>query len=115
MCRDLAAALSAPSRIACIRRALPDDQLCETLQQVGALFTRALYPRLARETAHCRGAPWALPAGEGRVQVPPDACACVAPQVKGVGRWTVEMLMMFSLGRTNCLPVADLGVRKVGS
>jgi 3-methyladenine DNA glycosylase/8-oxoguanine DNA glycosylase len=33
-------------------------------------------------------------------------------QVRGVGRWTVEMLLMFRLGRPDVLPVGDLGVRK---
>lgn len=33
-------------------------------------------------------------------------------QVRGVGRWTVEMLLMFDLNRPDVLPVADLGVRK---
>jgi DNA-3-methyladenine glycosylase II len=32
--------------------------------------------------------------------------------VRGVGRWTVEMYLMFSLGRPDVLPVDDLGVRK---
>ncbi|HEU4570870.1 MAG TPA: methylated-DNA--[protein]-cysteine S-methyltransferase [Gemmatimonadales bacterium] len=32
--------------------------------------------------------------------------------VRGVGRWTVEMLLMFRLGRADVLPVDDLGVRK---
>ncbi|MBI1187153.1 MAG: DNA-3-methyladenine glycosylase 2 family protein [Alphaproteobacteria bacterium] len=36
-------------------------------------------------------------------------------QVKGVGRWTVEMYLMFSLGRPDVLPVDDLGVRKGAS
>jgi DNA-3-methyladenine glycosylase II len=33
-------------------------------------------------------------------------------EVKGVGRWTVEMLLIFNLGRPDVLPVDDLGVRK---
>lgn len=33
-------------------------------------------------------------------------------QVRGIGRWTVEMLLMFRLGRPDVLPVDDLGVRK---
>lgn len=33
-------------------------------------------------------------------------------QVRGIGRWTVEMLLMFRLGRADVLPVDDLGVRK---
>ena len=30
----------------------------------------------------------------------------------GVGRWTAEMLLMFSLGREDVLPTGDLGIRK---
>ena len=32
--------------------------------------------------------------------------------VKGIGRWTAEMYLMFRLGRPDVLPVDDLGVRK---
>jgi 3-methyladenine DNA glycosylase/8-oxoguanine DNA glycosylase len=32
--------------------------------------------------------------------------------VRGIGRWTVEMLLIFRLGRPDVLPVTDLGVRK---
>ena len=32
-------------------------------------------------------------------------------QVRGIGRWTVEMMLMFRLGRPDVLPVDDLGVR----
>jgi 3-methyladenine DNA glycosylase/8-oxoguanine DNA glycosylase len=32
--------------------------------------------------------------------------------VRGVGRWTVEMILIFRLGRPDVLPVSDLGVRK---
>ena len=32
--------------------------------------------------------------------------------VRGVGRWTVEMFLMFRLGRPDVLPVSDYGVRK---
>jgi 3-methyladenine DNA glycosylase/8-oxoguanine DNA glycosylase len=30
---------------------------------------------------------------------------------RGVGRWTVEMLLMFQLGRPDVMPVDDFGVR----
>jgi methylated-DNA-[protein]-cysteine S-methyltransferase len=33
-------------------------------------------------------------------------------EVRGVGRWTVEMLLMFRLGRPDVLPLDDFGVRK---
>ncbi|MGH7789051.1 MAG: methylated-DNA--[protein]-cysteine S-methyltransferase, partial [Candidatus Binatia bacterium] len=32
--------------------------------------------------------------------------------VRGIGRWTAEMLLMFRLGRPDVLPVDDYGVRK---
>lgn len=32
--------------------------------------------------------------------------------IRGIGRWTAEMLLIFNLGRPDVLPVADLGVRK---
>jgi DNA-3-methyladenine glycosylase II len=33
-------------------------------------------------------------------------------RVRGIGRWTVEMLLMFRLGRPDVLPVGDYAVRK---
>ena len=32
--------------------------------------------------------------------------------VKGIGRWTAEMFLIFCLGRPDILPVLDLGIRK---
>jgi DNA-3-methyladenine glycosylase II len=32
--------------------------------------------------------------------------------VRGIGRWTVEMLLLFQLGRLDVWPVTDLGVQK---
>lgn len=37
-----------------------------------------------------------------------DALTCV----KGVGRWTAQMFLMFRLGRPDVLPELDLGIRK---
>ncbi len=33
-------------------------------------------------------------------------------EVRGIGPWTVEMLLIFRLGRPDVLPVTDYGVRK---
>ena len=33
-------------------------------------------------------------------------------EIRGIGRWTVEMLLIFTLGRPDVLPVTDLGVRR---
>lgn len=32
--------------------------------------------------------------------------------VRGIGRWTVEMLLIFRMGRSDILPVNDYGIRK---
>ncbi|HHW4679419.1 MAG TPA: DNA-3-methyladenine glycosylase family protein [Xylella sp.] len=32
--------------------------------------------------------------------------------IRGIGRWTVEMMLIFRLGRPDVLPVDDLGIRK---
>jgi DNA-3-methyladenine glycosylase II len=33
-------------------------------------------------------------------------------QVRGIGPWTVEMLLIFTLGRADVFPATDYGVRK---
>ncbi len=40
-----------------------------------------------------------------------DIVAALVP-IRGIGRWTVEMMLMFRLGRPDVLPVDDLGIRK---
>ena len=41
-----------------------------------------------------------------------DAIVAALVPVRGIGRWTVEMMLMFRLGRPDVLPVDDLGIRK---
>ena len=41
-----------------------------------------------------------------------DAIVEQLTAVRGVGRWTVEMLLIFRLGRPDVLPVADYGIKK---
>jgi DNA-3-methyladenine glycosylase II len=41
-----------------------------------------------------------------------EECIAKLVQIKGVGRWTAEMLLMFALRRGNILPVGDLGVQR---
>lgn len=40
-----------------------------------------------------------------------DVIAALLP-VRGIGRWTAEMFLIFALGRLDVLPVADLGFRQ---
>ncbi|MET0288572.1 MAG: DNA-3-methyladenine glycosylase [Pseudoxanthomonas sp.] len=40
-----------------------------------------------------------------------DIVAALVP-IRGIGRWTVDMMLMFRLGRPDILPIDDLGIRK---
>ena len=33
-------------------------------------------------------------------------------QIKGIGQWTVDMFLMFTLNRTDIFPYGDLGIQK---
>ncbi|ARA93161.1 hypothetical protein AWN76_008315 [Rhodothermaceae bacterium RA] len=41
-----------------------------------------------------------------------DEIIATLTQVRGIGRWTVEMLLIFRLGHPDVLPATDLGIRK---
>jgi DNA-3-methyladenine glycosylase II len=41
-----------------------------------------------------------------------ERAAALLMDLPGVGRWTADMLLMFSLGRMDVLPVGDLALRK---
>lgn len=41
-----------------------------------------------------------------------DSIIAALTPVRGIGRWTVEMMLMFRLGRPDVLPIDDLGIRK---
>jgi DNA-3-methyladenine glycosylase II len=45
-------------------------------------------------------------------RMPDDEILDRLTQVRGIGPWTVEMLLMFRLGRPDVFPVTDYGVRK---
>jgi DNA-3-methyladenine glycosylase II len=40
-----------------------------------------------------------------------DAIVAALTPIRGIGRWTVEMMLIFRLGRPDVLPVDDLGIR----
>jgi DNA-3-methyladenine glycosylase II len=53
-----------------------------------------------------------VPTRRGAARLDDDALIERLTQIRGVGRWTVEMLLMFTLGRPDVLPVDDFGVRE---
>lgn len=45
------------------------------------------------------------------LRMPDEDVIDAVTQIKGVGRWTADMLLMFCLGRPDVLPVGDLGIQ----
>lgn len=54
----------------------------------------------------------ALPSIEELDRLDDEAVIASLTHVRGIGRWTVEMLLMFRLGRLDVWAVDDLGLRK---
>ena len=52
-----------------------------------------------------------VPTSRQIVKLSDDEIIARLTQVRGVGRWTVEMLLIFQLGREDVLPADDFGVR----
>ena len=52
-----------------------------------------------------------IPSSRQIVKLSDDEIIARLTEVRGVGRWTVEMLLIFQLGRPDVLPVGDFGVR----
>lgn len=46
------------------------------------------------------------------VRLPDERVIEALTEVRGIGRWTAEMLLIFDLGRPDVLPVDDLGIKK---
>jgi len=53
-----------------------------------------------------------VPTGRALIRMTDDEIIARLTAVRGIGRWTVEMLLLFDLGRPDVWPVDDYGVRK---
>ena len=53
-----------------------------------------------------------VPSGRALVRMSDEEIIERLTTVRGIGRWTVEMLLLFDLGRLDVWPVADYGVQK---
>ena len=53
-----------------------------------------------------------VPSGRALARMSDEEIIARLTTVRGIGRWTVEMLLLFDLGRTDVWPVDDYGVRK---
>ncbi|MCW1887092.1 DNA-3-methyladenine glycosylase 2 family protein [Luteolibacter flavescens] len=52
-----------------------------------------------------------VPGSKAIVELSDEEIIARLTQVRGVGRWTVEMLLIFTLGRPDVWPVDDFGIR----
>ena len=79
----------------------------ETLRTVGLSFSKiAALKDLAAKTVA-----GVVPDRQTLVSLEDEEIIARLTEVRGIGRWTVEMLLMFQLGRPDILPVDDFGVR----
>jgi DNA-3-methyladenine glycosylase II len=53
-----------------------------------------------------------VPSGRALIRMTDDEIIMRLTTVRGIGRWTVEMLLLFDLGRPDVWPAHDYGVRK---
>lgn len=53
-----------------------------------------------------------VPAGRALAKMSDEEIITRLTSVRGIGRWTVEMLLLFDLGRLDIWPSTDYGVRK---
>jgi 3-methyladenine DNA glycosylase/8-oxoguanine DNA glycosylase len=53
-----------------------------------------------------------VPSGRALLGMSDDEIIVRLTKVRGIGRWTVEMLLLFDLGRPDVWPIDDYGVRK---
>ncbi len=89
----------------------PEDILktsMRTLRRVG--FSRAkilAIKHIARKTLS-----GTVPTRRVARRMSDEAMILRLTELRGVGRWTVEMLLMFTLGRPDVLPVDDFGIRE---
>lgn len=52
-----------------------------------------------------------VPTRRSIVKMPDEEIIARLTQIRGVGRWTVQMLLIFQLGRPDVLPADDFGIR----
>ena len=82
---------------------IPDDQLR------GAGLSRQKIGYLLDLSAHARDGTLPIDILD---QLSDDEVIAALTSVRGIGRWTAQMFLMFRLGRPDVLPELDLGIQK---
>jgi DNA-3-methyladenine glycosylase II len=79
----------------------------ENLREIGLSRAKVAYLRDLAE--HVEDGELDL---ERIAELPDEEVAAQLTQVKGLGPWSVDMFLIFHLGRPDVLPVGDLGIRR---
>ena len=84
----------------------------EELRTVGLSRQKASYIHNVAEAFKRGGFLWRYRKIESLAELSSQEILDLFVQIKGVGEWTVQMYLIFSLGRMDVLSAGDLGVRK---
>ena len=79
----------------------------ETLRGVGLSATKVHAMRDLAEKVQSGAVPL-----DQLAEMPDEEVIALLVPVRGIGRWTAEMFLIFSLGRFDVLPVGDFGLRE---
>jgi DNA-3-methyladenine glycosylase II len=78
----------------------------EMLRSVGLSYSKSQYLKNIAEFSLTAGLEY-----RKLSRLSDDDLISYLTQIKGVGRWTAEMILMFTMNRPDVLPVDDLGIR----
>ena len=100
-----------------VEAAIGSDRFhCDTLARIDDPGLRACgvsgNKTLALRDLAAREARGEIPTLRQMATLDNEAIIAALVPIRGIGRWTVEMMLMFRLGRPDVLPVDDLGIRK---
>jgi DNA-3-methyladenine glycosylase II len=101
--------------LALVGKLTPGKVLSKTqdeLRGVGLSRQKASYIHNVAEAFHRGGFLWKYRKIESMTDLSTREILDLFVHIKGVGEWTVQMYLIFSLGRLDVLSAGDLGVRK---
>jgi len=84
----------------------------EELKSVGLSRQKASYLHNVAESFQRGGFLWKYRTIDSLSELSSEEIVNLFVQIKGVGEWTVEMYLIFAMGRLDILSEKDLGVRK---
>jgi DNA-3-methyladenine glycosylase II len=94
------------------RKSLDPDQILATPDETFRAAGLSRAKTAALKDLAAKTIDGTVPVGRALIRMSDDEIVARLTTVRGIGRWTVEMLLLFDLGRPDVWPVDDYGVRK---